>query len=45
MRVTLRGYGLKVEGITYDIKDIRALLSERFNYWDDDIPHKPFLDI
>jgi len=41
---TLKGYGFSLEGKTINPEKITKYLAEKFNYWEDDVEHKPIFD-
>jgi hypothetical protein len=41
---TLKGLGLELKTATPNLKAIQTFLSERLNYWDNDVEHATFFD-
>ena len=45
MPATLGIYGFSMERKKMNIDEMRQFLSEKFNYWVDDVDHEPIFDI
>lgn len=45
MLSTLQGYGFSLEGRKINPEEISKFLTEKFNYWEDDVDHEPIFDI
>ncbi len=44
MSATLGTYGFSLEGKSLEIEEIKRFLSEKFNYWKDDVEHENIFD-
>ncbi len=44
MPATLRTYGFSLEGNSLEIEEMKRFLSEKFNYWNDDVEHENIFD-